>query len=155
MRLIRLSVIFLVCGGAIRAQAPAEPTPQPRATPDDLAAGERLYRTQCAYCHGTQGEGGRGPTLARAHLLRAPDDRSMFLVIARGIPDSEMPGHWFTSHEIWQLVAFVRTLGRVEREPVHGDLGRGARLYTAKGCQECHTIQGRGGPLGPDLSDIG
>lgn len=143
---------FLLCGLALCAQAP----PQPLLTPEDLAAGERTYRTQCASCHGTHGEGGRGATLARPRLLRAPDDQAMFNVIANGIPDTEMPGHWFTDREIRQLVAFVRTLGQVAPQKAPGDVANGEKLYAGKGgCAACHTIGGRGGAIGPDLSEIG
>lgn len=128
----------------------------PPATPADLAAGERIYRTQCAYCHGPHGEGGRGVSLARPRLLHAPDDQTMFSVIENGIPDTEMPGHWFPPVEIWQVVAFVHTLGRVPAQKIEGDPVRGEKLYATKGgCARCHTLHGRGGALGPDLTDIG
>src|SRR5689334_7951536 len=133
-----------------------DPAPPPPTTPGDLAAGERTFRTQCASCHGPRGEGGRGATLARPRLLHAPDDRAMFRVIQNGIPDTEMPDHWFPDREIWQLVAFVKTLGRVAPGKIEGDPGRGAELYAAKGaCSRCHTVNGHGGALGPDLTDIG
>ena len=152
----RLSVALMLSCAVLAAQDPAEATRKPVTTPEDLEAGERIYRIQCAYCHGTQGEGGRGATLSRPRLLHAPDDLSMFQVIARGIPDSEMPGHWFTAREIWQLVAFVRTLGRVAPQKISGDPASGEKLYAGKGkCARCHTVGGRGGALGPDLSDIG
>ena len=80
----------------------------------------------------------------------------MSKVIADGIPDTEMPGHWLTPHEMSQLVAFVRTLGRTVPQKIHGDPARGAQLYGGKGgCARCHTIAGRGGAIGPDLNDIG
>ena len=80
----------------------------------------------------------------------------MFNVIANGIPGTEMPGHWFTDREIRQLVAFVRTLGRVAPQKATGDVVNGEKLYAGKGgCASCHTIGGRGGAIGPDLSDIG
>jgi putative heme-binding domain-containing protein len=66
-----------------------------------------------------------------------------------------MPGNWFNAHEIWQLVAFVRTLGRVTPEKISGDPARGQKLYADKGnCSRCHKVAGRGGVLGPDF-DIG
>jgi len=147
---------WLLVGGVIWAQGPTELTPQPPTTSDDLAAGERIYRIQCAYCHGPRGDGGRGANLARPKLLHAPDDQALFQVIARGIPESEMPEHWLTSHEIWQVVAFVRTLGRVAPDKISGDPASGEKLYAGKGgCGRCHTVAGRGGAIGPDLSDIG
>jgi putative heme-binding domain-containing protein len=80
----------------------------------------------------------------------------MFSVVENGIPDTEMPGHWFSASEIWQVVAFVKTLGRVSTERVEGDPVRGEKIYASKGaCTRCHTVNGRGGALGPDLTDVG
>jgi len=80
----------------------------------------------------------------------------MFSVIENGIPDTEMPAHWFPPGEIRQVAAYVRTLGRVASEKIEGDPVRGAGLYAGKGaCGRCHTVNGRGGALGPDLTDVG
>jgi cytochrome c oxidase cbb3-type subunit 3 len=123
---------------------------------EDLAGGERLYRTQCGYCHGPRGEGGRGATLARPRLPHAPNAQAMSQVIENGIPGTEMPGFWFTPREISQLVAFVQSLGHVPAQKIAGDPAPGETLYAGKGaCYSCHTVNGRGGALGPDLTDIG
>ena len=50
----------------------------------DLAAGKKLFENQCGLCHGPQGEGGRGPVLAKARLSRAPDDTALVKVIESG-----------------------------------------------------------------------
>lgn len=155
MRILQQIAPMLLCFCLARAQAPADLSAQPAATPEDLAAGERIYRTQCGYCHGPRGEGGRGATLARPRLLHAPDDPAMFGVIKNGIPETEMPAHWLTPREIWQVVAFVRTLGRNAPRKIEGDSAAGESLYAKSGCPRCHTIHGRGGALGPDLADIG
>lgn len=155
MSLFRRMAVWVWCAGTLGGQQLSPGAPK-APTPEDLATGERLYRTQCASCHGARGEGGRGAALARPHLTHATDDQAMFNVIVHGIADSEMPGHWFPEHEVWQLVAFVRTLGRAAPEKTAGDAGNGERLYrTRGGCAQCHTVGGRGGAVGPDLTDIG
>jgi putative heme-binding domain-containing protein len=50
----------------------------------------------------------------------------------------------------------VRTLGRVAPQKISGDPASGEKLYAGKvKCARCHTVGGRGGAIGPDLSDIG
>ena len=86
------------------------------------------------------------------------DDRSLFLVLRNGIPGTEMPGAWeMIDHEVWQVAAFVRTLGRAAQdEPVTGDRARGEQLVRTKGnCLQCHTVGREGGRMGPPLTDVG
>jgi cytochrome c oxidase cbb3-type subunit III len=136
--------------------APAQDTARPAATPELLEQGRRIYLGQCGGCHGLDGSGGRGPSLARPKLLHAPDDDALFRVIQRGIVGSEMPSSWLSTGEIWSIASFVRTLGRVTPEAVSGDPRRGEEIYSGKGgCAQCHTIAGHGGAVGPELDDVG
>ena len=124
--------------------------------PTDSALGERLYLTQCAMCHGPQGEGGRGPVLAKPKLLHAPDDEALRAVIRFGIAGTSMPGTRLIEAESRELAAYVRKLGRVAPMALAGDAQRGAQLYRGKGaCVTCHTLAGNGGAFGPDLTGIG
>lgn len=132
-----------------------EPTARPKITPQEIARGKTLFEAQCAYCHGADGDGGRGANLARPVLRRAPTDEALFRIVNRGIQGTGMPGNAMSARETWQVVAFVRSLGRVKREPLRGDAVRGAQVYESAGCAACHTIHGRGGPTGPDLTDVG
>jgi putative heme-binding domain-containing protein len=140
---------------ALQMTVALEPTTRPKVTAQEIARGRTLFEAQCAYCHGGDGAGGRGANLARATLRRAPTDEALFRVVNRGIPGTDMPGNAMSARETWQVVAFVRSLGQVKREPLPGDAARGARVYEAAGCAACHTIRGRGGPIGPDLTDVG
>lgn len=133
------------------------PKVNPHTTPADLSNGAQLFLAQCARCHGPKGEGGRGAVLAQPRLPHAPDDQSLFVVIRDGIKGTEMPGGYaLDTLETWQLVAYVRSLGRMAPESVPGDAQRGRQLYQAKGnCSQCHIIRGQGGSLGPELTDVG
>ncbi len=128
----------------------------PYTTPADIAQGKKLYAGRCAGCHGPFGDGGKGTNLAMAVLPRATDDRSLYQVIRYGIQDTEMPVHLMTPREIWQVASFVRTLGKVQREPVSGNPDHGRQLVSGKGgCLQCHTIGLDGGRMGPPLTDVG
>ena len=123
----------------------------------DLLNGEKLFKIQCALCHGVTGEGGRGPSLTHATLMHAPDDAALVNVINNGIRGTEMPGSGVLSDkEVLQTAAFVRTLGKMVQKPVPGDAAHGAEIYRGQGgCAACHSIRGEGGIAGPDLSSIG
>jgi cytochrome c oxidase cbb3-type subunit III len=154
LRLKLIGGLVLACWLA-PGQGP-EPGPQPKTTPADLAEGQRIFGTQCSYCHGPKGEGGQGAVLAVPRLPHAPDDQSLFRVIHEGIPGTRMPASALTTAQIWQVAAFVRTLGRVEGSKSSGNPQRGQQVYATKGgCAGCHTIGGHGGAIGPDLADIG
>ena len=118
--------------------------------------GERLYLAQCAMCHGPQGEGGRGPVLARPKLLHAPDENALKAIIRGGLAGTGMPGTRLHETELRELVAHVIKLGRVQPLALAGDPERGAVLYRTKGaCDACHMLSGNGGTFGPDLSGVG
>jgi cytochrome c oxidase cbb3-type subunit 3 len=133
-----------------------DPGPQPKSTPADLAQGERTYGSECSFCHGPKGEGAVGPALAVPRIRRAPTDAALFQVIREGIAGTQMPPSTLPTPQIWRLVAYVRSLGHVEQSKSSGDAKRGAEIYAGKGgCGRCHTLNGQGGAIGPDLSDAG
>ncbi len=120
-------------------------------------AGQALFATACGACHGTTGEGGRGPNIADGRLVRRLTDDDMFRSIQKGVPGTEMAAFPFPDDQIRQLVAYFRSLSAPAFEAdVPGDPEAGAALFYGKaGCTGCHAIAGRGGLLGPDLSSIG
>jgi cytochrome c oxidase cbb3-type subunit 3 len=121
----------------------------------DMAAGKKIFDSQCALCHGEAGTGGRGPGLNRPKLKRAADDDELRKVIADGI-DPEMPGAWqLHPREVAAVAAYVRSLGALAPEKLAGDPARGASIYQSKGCASCHIASGAGEGFGPELTDIG
>lgn len=126
-------------------------------TPEAVEAGKAQFLDACAACHGTNGEGGIGPSLVDGREVRRADDEQLFNSIQQGVPGADMPPFPFPDEQVWNLVGFVRSLSAPAVESnVDGDVPAGEALFFgAGGCVECHGIRGRGGLLGPDLSLIG
>ncbi|MGH9659994.1 MAG: c-type cytochrome [Bryobacteraceae bacterium] len=157
--MLRTCAVVLAAALILPAQEdePKIPKENPHKSAADIERGKKLFGGQCASCHGPLGEGGRGVNLARPTLPRAPDDPALFRTIRNGIEGTEMPGAWvMIDREVWQVAAFVRTLGRARPETVAGDPARGAALYRGKGnYAQCHALHRTGGRMGPDLTEIG
>lgn len=127
----------------------------PASVSSDFAAGKRVFDAQCAWCHGNQGDGGTGPNL-HGRLRHATTLNSIVDIIISGIPGTEMPSFRspLTERSARQAAAYVQSLARATSRPVPGNAQRGAELYQSTGCASCHVIEGRGGIVGPELTDI-
>jgi cytochrome c oxidase cbb3-type subunit 3 len=144
---------LVVCALFLVATMPALAAAQ---SANDVAEGKKLFGGLCVTCHGFDGTGGAGPPLNRPKLLSAPDDASLRNIIAEGIPNRGMPRvRRVTDDEMRQLVAYVRSIGKSTRVAVRGDAVRGGQIYGKLGCAGCHIINGTGGSLGPELTNIG
>ena len=138
-------IVLLTAGASLRAQSAS-----------DLEAGRKLFQGMCAVCHGFEGAGLDAPSLNRPRLDRAPDDAALRAVIADGLPDRGMPRvRRLTDNELRQLVRYVRSLGQAALIPVSGNTQHGAGIYKQLGCASCHVINGEGGAVGPELTEIG
>lgn len=150
-----LWLMLLFCPQAQVLDLPAV-SRNPYTAEPDLQQGQKLYGGRCAGCHGPRGNGGKGANLASPLLARAQTDIGLYKVIRYGLPETEMPGANMTQREIWQIAAYVRTLGAVSTEMVDGDADRGRQIFGGKGgCLQCHAVGTEGGVVGPSLTDIG
>lgn len=161
MRIVGLvfigSLIASSVGSTAFAQAPSEPQIEennPKTSPADVEAGKQTFHSHCSPCHGYNGEGGIGPNLAAGRFYHGSTDQDLYRNISKGIAGTEMPGIFYNGDRVWQLVAFVRSLHTPDERP-SGDADRGKAVFESSGCAQCHRVNGRGGSLGPDLSDVG
>jgi putative heme-binding domain-containing protein len=126
--------------------------------------GEFQFRSNCAFCHGLGARGGgRGPDLTRIHKKHGNADADLFRTINEGVPGTAMPpngatqqGVGMTEQEIWQVIAYIRSVQVKSEGQTTGNADHGKELFFGPAaCSTCHMIQGKGGRLGPDLTSTG
>jgi putative heme-binding domain-containing protein len=143
---MRIAAVLLLCSSAAYSQSEA-----------DLADGKATFRSNCAYCHGLTGGGGRGPALNTGRLTHGSTVADIKNIVSNGVPGTSMPAFEFEKDELDRLVAFVRTLSGSAgtAAPVAGDPVKGRQVYQRSGCASCHRIGMEGSVYGPELTRIG
>jgi len=127
----------------------------------DVRAGQSYFERQCSRCHGFDAKGNdeTGAPDLTGRLNRANSDVGIFNILRNGISGTAMlpVAQDLPDSQVWQLVAFINSLSA---DPANiqlpGNAASGMRLFSGKGdCASCHMIGGKGGRLGPDLSQVG
>ena len=120
--------------------------------------GKRRFDAMCAACHGADGTGGeRGPALVGRSESRVHSVDDLRNIIRNGIPAAGMPAFHLPDARLEELVEYVHALrSPAADKPAPGDARAGEQFFFGKGnCGGCHSVRGRGGWIGPDLSEIG
>ena len=141
--------------GGGRAPARAEKNPS-EGNKDAIRNGNAMFKTRCAGCHGPDAKGYVGPDLTGLWASGFTDGR-IFDTVRNGVPGTEMPAAEplrMPDKEIWQVLAYVRTLAGSTAAAPKGNPENGARLFQTT-CSGCHLVAGRGGDLGPELTRVG
>ena len=118
-------------------------------------SGEALFRERCSECHGTDAKGVAGHDLTRLWAAGATDER-VFQTIRQGVPNTIMPSSTAPDADLRSIVTYLRGLGGTGTGAAGvatGNPQNGERIFWMS-CGTCHAVNGRGGPLGPDLSAI-
>jgi putative heme-binding domain-containing protein len=148
-----MAAILWLAAGAALAQHGSTTRSNPFNSPEDQAEGARLFRVQCAACHGPNGSGGAGGPALTGALRRGDGDEAIYQAIVKGIAGTPMPPYGGSGRDAWQMTAYVQSLrvGNAAAQ-ANGDASRGARIFSSHGCRQCHAVGGEGGALGPDLA---
>ena len=122
--------------------------------------GRDVFNQTCTTCHGPDGAAGEmGPALgAPARRYAQATDAQIFDAIKNGIPGTQMPPSRtrLSDDEIWKTAAYIRGLrGTAIDAPAAGNVALGEQIFRGKGeCENCHVVKGKGGLVGPDLTNL-
>jgi putative heme-binding domain-containing protein len=124
-------------------------------TQEDIAAGNRVYASQCIQCHGRDGDQISGVDLRRGLFRRSTTDDDLARIITNGT-SAGMPPFKLQPSELTGAIAFIRAHFDTTASVRLGDAARGHAIFDGKGmCGTCHRVNGRGPRAAPDLSDVG
>ena len=107
--------------GEWKAPAEANQLVNPlKENPDAVKAGKKLYKQQCAICHGVtgKGDGVAGMTLTprpasfHSERVRNETDGALFWKITYGNPPMAAYKDVLTEEQRWQLVNYIRSLSK-------------------------------------------
>jgi PQQ-dependent dehydrogenase (methanol/ethanol family) len=121
----------------------------------DAAATRQQYTEQCSVCHGGDASGtDRGPALAGNRRLRQQSATAIAKIIHDG--SGGMPAFPLPPDQLSPLAEYIHSLNATafESKPA-GDVAAGESFFFGAGkCSTCHSVAGRGGSAGPDLSSV-
>jgi len=127
-----------------------------QASPAQVQTGQRVFASQCGFCHGRDAMGGEtGPDLTKSPLVRdeAAGDR-LRAVVRDGRVDKGMPAFRLTDADLTAVVAFIRDQKIKSESPgarrsvsaadlQTGDAEAGRRYFNGGGhCAMCHSPTG-------------
>ena len=148
---------------------PGKPGPGPEVPrPDAVLDPVTLYRTNCAGCHGTDGQHGPAMVLSDPMYLAIANNETLRSTIANGRPGTAMSafskkqGGMLTDDQIDSIVRGIRERwggsARIGATPppyqakVPGNPEQGEAVY-ATFCASCHGSNGQPGPKAGSVTD--
>jgi len=124
--------------------------------PELIQRGQAQFTQSCAFCHGPDATGARGPDLVRSKVV-ADDVNGNLIgqVIRSGRPDKGMPALPLNDDQIKAVAAFLHDRARAGLESARlpknyalsklltGSAGAGKSYFDGSGgCQKCHSATG-------------
>src|SRR2546426_9756385 len=115
-RRLRCCGVLIIAGltSLSAAQAPAQTRSpdypeRPPATPEQVARGQQVFRSNCSFCHGSDARGGEtGPNLVRAQLVLADQQGELIIpIVQNGLPAQGMPKFSLSAADIAAIAAWL------------------------------------------------
>ena len=113
-------------------------------------SGEELYSSQCAACHGPNGNGGVGVPLALPDFQYGVTNEYLEKTIRLGRPGRIMPAFTqLSDSEVKAIIKYIRKWApgkpfKYSNKKINGNIKHGKKLFT-NNCAACHGSKGEGG----------
>jgi len=154
----RIALIVTLSFAALVATAMwlSAASPQAQTKDPGIERGHKQFLESCAFCHGPDATGGRGPDLLRSGLV-AHDVKGDKIgeVVRNGRPDKGMPPLPMTDQQITELASYLHdraaevleSSGVPDAYPIEklltGNAAEGEKYFEeAGGCKNCHSVTG-------------
>src|SRR6266852_5364700 len=98
---IRIGTLLLTAGALVAQRS---------YSPGDVQDGQRLFLTNCAACHGPEGDAVPGVDLGHGKFRRVSSDDDLITIIQKGIEGTAMPPNNFANFQVSTIVAFLRDM---------------------------------------------
>src|SRR5437660_12245238 len=172
-----LGSVIIACAAAMSASQSPAPVPvrawtatpagrgeratdypvRPPAPPEQVAHGQQLFKSNCGFCHGSDGRGGEtGPNLVRAQVVLADQHGELVTpIVQNGIPAQGMPKFTLSGADVAAIAAWLHSQPLSDRgapstlDILVGNAKEGEAYFNGAGhCTQCHSVTG-------DLAGIG
>lgn len=152
---LRLVVCVMLAAAASAQQPDTQYHPGPKPDPAAVARGQKLFLTNCSFCHAADATGASGPDLLRSpYVLRDQHGESIGPVVHAGRPSVHggpaMPAFAaLTDSQIADISAFLRARIQAAADRfdyditglMTGNAQAGAAYFNGAGqCATCHTV---------------
>jgi mono/diheme cytochrome c family protein len=144
-------------GRGNRAERAPDYPVHPPAPPEQVAHGEQLFKSNCAFCHGSDARGGEtGPNLVRDQIVLTDQQGELITpIVQSGIPARGMPKFTLSATDIADIAAWLHSQPLSDRgapstlDILVGNARAGETYFNGAGrCTQCHSVTG-------DLAGIG
>jgi ubiquinol-cytochrome c reductase cytochrome b subunit len=137
----------------------SEPTEWMQLSPEEMAGIGYFRAENCASCHSlTPGTTGIGPDLTRTSSHRTAAWMIQHFKSPAGVvPGSSMPPIQLSDSQLNTLAAFLLKVSPDNATALSGSPDfaiQGALVYQARGCADCHIVNGSGMDVGPALNGL-